>query len=291
MDDIPQSSTVSTIRVGADFEIYRIDHPRCQALIARQGAQVLEWTTSTGDPILYRSSLAALERGRPVRAGVPICWPWFANHPTDSSLPLHGFVRTLDWSLDSVRESEPGVAMTFIFESTPETMELWPHRFRLEARIELGAELTVGLRAINTGTRPFMMGGALHTYLAVGDLADVHIEGLEGFDHLDKTTGMCVAASYDALRFFGEEIDRIYDTPGPVSVIDRSRGQKTLVENRGNTATVIWNPGRLNADQIDDIGTGEADHFIAVEPAIPGGHEVEVSPGSYHVLLTRISLA
>ena len=49
--------------------------------------------------------------------------------------------------------------------------------------------LEVSLRAENTGHQPFTIEEALHTYLAVSDVRQVSIDGLDGAEYLDKVAG------------------------------------------------------------------------------------------------------
>jgi len=51
---------------------------------------------------------------RAIHGGVPVCFPWFGNHPTDATKPAHGFARTPpgrallgDHVTGSVVEGEP----------------------------------------------------------------------------------------------------------------------------------------------------------------------------------------
>ena len=49
------------------------------------------------------------------------------------------------------------------------------------AEFRLGAELSVAL-TVTAGSRPLELEAALHTYLAVGDVREIAIHGLEGAD-------------------------------------------------------------------------------------------------------------
>jgi D-hexose-6-phosphate mutarotase len=65
------------------------------ATISPYGAQVLSWRTAAGGEHLYCSPTVAIP-GRPVRDGMPICFPQFANC---GSLAKHGFARTSVWQM------------------------------------------------------------------------------------------------------------------------------------------------------------------------------------------------
>ena len=54
------------------------------------------------------SRQSAWDAAKPIRGGVPICFPWFGPHATDRSAPGHGFARLLDWTLVEARDDERG---------------------------------------------------------------------------------------------------------------------------------------------------------------------------------------
>jgi len=278
--------TVSESEPG--FEIYEIDHPRFTAKVSRHGAQIIGWNPAGAQPVLYRSPKAFFKEGKPLRAGVPICWPWFAAHPTDPTMPAHGFVRTRFWHHDGFEEEKDGVCLRFSIEDDASTFALWPYHFRLEVEIRIGERLGVRLTSINKDTRAFAMGGALHTYLAVGDLEQTVITGLEGSPYFDKLGTGEQPPAREPLRIYGE-MDRIYHHTGPARVRDAALKRELSVENHGNRASVIWNPGagKVIADVPDD---GHR-HFVAVEAAVPPGSEVVLAPGEKHVLETWISVS
>ena len=68
------------------------------AKIALQGAHIFEFQTQDKKPLVYLSETATFKKEKPIRGGIPICWPWFGPHPTDSNLPNHGFARIFLWT-------------------------------------------------------------------------------------------------------------------------------------------------------------------------------------------------
>ena len=57
---------------------------------------------------------------------------------------------------------------------------LWSPRAHAELEITVGETLTVSLSTDNLSAAPFDLTEALHTYLKVGDIADVTVTGFEG---------------------------------------------------------------------------------------------------------------
>jgi D-hexose-6-phosphate mutarotase len=91
----------------------------------------------------------------------------------------------------------------------------------LRYRVVFGRTLTLELAVRNTGTTPFTLQEALHTYFAVGDIREVAIDGLAGVRYLDKVHGgeRRVQGS-EPVRFSGET-DRPYlDTEAAVTIVD-----------------------------------------------------------------------
>ena len=63
------------------------------------------------------SSLFA--ENKPIRGGVPICFPWFGPREGDPKSPAHGFARLTDWS---VVKTEPNlVALECAAMTKPES--------------------------------------------------------------------------------------------------------------------------------------------------------------------------
>src|SRR5262245_32571654 len=62
-------------------------------------------------PVLWMSTSSVFECDKPIRGGVPICFPWLGPKPDDAKAPAHGFGRLLEWELEHVRQSDDGSIM------------------------------------------------------------------------------------------------------------------------------------------------------------------------------------
>ncbi|MGW8161208.1 MAG: aldose epimerase family protein, partial [Desulfobulbales bacterium] len=62
-----------------------------------QGGQVTHFQPKGQDPVLWVSDRSLFQPGKAIRGGIPICWPWFGDHPSDPQKPPHGFARTSPW--------------------------------------------------------------------------------------------------------------------------------------------------------------------------------------------------
>jgi glucose-6-phosphate 1-epimerase len=281
-----------------DLPLVQLHHRGATAAVSLLGATVLAYQPRGGLPVLFVSRASAFAPGLPIRGGIPVCWPWFGPHPTDPTLPNHGFVRTAMWS---VEETETGgddggeAEATLRLTSSDETRALWPHPFDLRLTARLGATLTVSLEAHHPAPDgepdggPYTVTGALHTYLAVGDAAQIVIRGLEGTRYVDKAAGGVEGTQEGPLTIAGET-DRVYlDTAAPVTVEDPLLGRRLAIAREGSSSTVVWNPWQRRAEALPDFGDDEYRLMVCVEAANALQDVVVLPPGGSHVLQTVIS--
>ncbi|MES2735209.1 MAG: D-hexose-6-phosphate mutarotase [Verrucomicrobiota bacterium] len=284
---LPASITLSEAIPG--YPTFTVNHATCTARVALNGAHVMEWTPTGHSPVLYLSPEAVLEPGKPIRGGIPVCWPWFNAHPSDASKPMHGFARNRPWTLMEASESEEGVKMSFVLCSDAATHELWPFEFEAHLTVILGAKLDVSLQTINKSGSEFAVAEALHTYLTVGDIAQVTVKGLAETTYLD-TVGERTLRHQTGDITFDQEVDRQYFSGGTVVVEDPALGRKLTVEKNGSGTTVVWNPWIEKSKRLGDLPDEAYHQFLCVEAANAGEAAVTVPPGGAHVIQTIISL-
>ena len=285
---LPDCITMEEPKPG--YPVYVINHLEVTARVALQGAHVMEWRpTAQTEPVLYMSPDALLEHGKPIRGGIPVCWPWFGGHPTDATKPMHGFARTRPWELVRADAKEGYVAMLFKLESSEETKALWPHDFRCHVGISFGAALEVSLMTENTGDSPFILSEALHTYLTVGAIELVTVRGLSESKYLD-TVGERTMRDQEGDITFEGEVDNQYASTAGVIVEDRSFVRNLVVNKLGSGTTVVWNPWIEKSKRLADLPDDAYHGFLCVEAANAGDAAVTVMPGGQHVLQTQISL-
>jgi len=95
-----QTNDVRLVKDANGLDYLEINNRHASAKIALQGAHVMHWQPkAAAEPVLWLSSNARYVEARSIRGGVPICWPWFGAHPTDSSYCPHGFARVIPWQL------------------------------------------------------------------------------------------------------------------------------------------------------------------------------------------------
>ena len=269
------------------YPILEIDHPAVRARVALHGAHLMEWTPAGQAAGLYLSPDAVYQPGKPIRGGVPVCWPWFGPSTVDSSLPMHGFARIRFWEPGEFSEDETGVTLKFTLNDDEETRRLWPHAFRLELTISLGATLRLALRMMNPGDAPYTITGALHTYLTVGDIHQVTVSGLSGVDYLD-TVGTPARHRQEGDLVFDREIDRGYDTASPITLHDPALQRDLIITGTGSHSAVVWNPWIAKSRLLADLPDEAYLRFLCVETANAREDSVTVPPGGMHELTTTI---
>jgi glucose-6-phosphate 1-epimerase len=289
MTTLPPSIQQRDLTPG--YPVLEITHPTCTARVALHGAHLMEWTPAGQKPVLYMSPQAIFEEGKPIRGGVPVCWPWFGANETDASLPAHGFVRIRFWELTESSENSSGVTLKFALQDNEETRKLWPHAFRAELEMRLGAAMHLALRMINPGTTPFEITGALHTYLTVGDIHRVTVEGLDGTEYLDTVGGRRDMHTQVGDVKFDREVDRNYHTSGEVRVQDAAWNRTITVQPFGSHTAVVWNPWIEKSKKLADLPDDAYQGFVCVETANAWRDRVIVAPGAEHTLATTVRVA
>lgn len=246
---------------GAGLPLLQVTTAKCRALIALQGAHLLNFYTATGKPLLWISPNCDFTPGVALRGGIPVCLPWFGPHPTDSSKPKHGFARNRDWQLIDAALNDEGNAK-LVFEFNSAANELFAFNFRAQLVMDLSDSVKQTLSITNTDSQPFDCSWVLHSYFPVKSLADVRVEGLAGTTYLDNLE-QHAAKSQDGDVDFPYEVDRVF--PGvnnPVGIIGSPR---IHITHDNCPSVVVWNPGAANAAKIADIGAGNEQGYICVE--------------------------
>ncbi|MDZ4289354.1 MAG: D-hexose-6-phosphate mutarotase [Prosthecobacter sp.] len=286
--NLPDCITIEEPTPG--YPVYAIHHPAATARVALHGAHLMEWTPAGHAPVLFMSPQAVLEAGKPVRGGIPICWPWFGGHPNDATKPMHGIARIRFWHLTEATASAAGVTLTFSLTSDAQTLAAWPHAFAARVEMRIGQALEVRLSTQNLGQAPFSITEALHTYLSVGDIDQVTVRGLAGLAYLD-TVGPLTMRQQEGDIVIDREVDRQYVSTGPVVVADAALKRKVRIENEGSNTVVVWNPWIEKSTRLADLPNHDYPRFLCIEAANTGDTAPTVQPGAMHAILTRLRVS
>jgi len=273
------------------YPVLVIRHASASARIALNGAHVMEWQPAgQAHPVLYLSPDAILENGRPIRGGIPVCWPWFNAHPTDASQPMHGIARILPWELLRADDQGAHVSLLFRLTSNETTRRHWPHAFTCHLGVSIGERLEVSLMTHNTGGEAFEIAEALHTYLSVGDIAQVVVRGLDTSRYLD-TVGERTMRQQEGPVTFDREVDRQYAATGGVIVEDPAWNRRLVIDKLGSGTTVVWNPWIEKSKRLADLPDEAYHGFLCIEAANAGESALRIAPGGQHVISTTVSVA
>jgi len=267
-----------------------ITSPHATAEVSLYGAHVLQYQPTGRNDLLWMSSESPFEVGKPIRGGIPVCFPWFGPHADDPKKPMHGFARLQMWKVESVSvASDDEVRLHLALRENPETMALWPHAFRAEMIIVVGKTLTVTFRCTNVGTTPFSYGGALHSYVAVQNIADVGIHGLQGCKFYDGPNASALTEQTDAvLRIQKEENRRYLGTTADCVIEDAAASRSIRVGKRGSRVTVVWNPWEATAKSLPDMPDEGYKTMVCVEAVNAYDDTVHLDPNMSAELETTI---
>ena len=262
-----------------------------QGEIYLHGAHVTSWIPADEEEVLFVSSQSQWNESRPIRGGVPVCFPWFSNKADDVNAPMHGFARTTAWQLESVVQTGNTVTVGMFIESDDTTKKWWPADFRAVLRATFGPELILELDVLNTGKTSFRFEEALHTYFRVGNIETVLVKGLNGVDYVDKNDDKRKKTQDGAIAIVSET-DRVYlNTDAIVDLEDPALRRQITIAKENSMATVVWNPWIQKAKAMADFGDKEWPHMICIETCNVGDSFVELMPGQHHQMqaIVRVS--
>ena len=266
-----------------------IDNKFANATIYLHGAHVASFAPKGEEDLLWMSEFSYFEDNKPIRGGIPICWPWFGAHPSDNDKPSHGFARLARWDVFEL-ESLPDGRTKIVLElnSNEETLAMWNYNFNLQCVIIIGSTLEVELTTTNCDTKAFEITSALHSYFDVENVADIAISGLENVDYVDSLDDDKIKNETSEIKF-DKEIDRVY-----LNIKDRtlisSPKRKIAISKEGSSTTVVWNPWIDKAQRMPDFGDDEYKTMVCVETTNALDDKVRIEPLKSHSLKAIISL-
>ncbi|KAJ1386063.1 Glycoside hydrolase-type carbohydrate-binding [Sesbania bispinosa] len=208
------------------------------ATVSLHGGQVLSWKTERGEELLFCSNKAIFNPPKPVRGGIPICFPQFGNR---GSLEQHGFARNKRWIIEKnppplPNDSNGKAYVDLLLKPSEDDMKIWPHSFEFRLRISLAADghLIMISRIRNVNSKPFSFSFAYHTYFSISDISEVRVEGLETLDYLDNLFQKERFTEQGDALTFESEVDRVYlDSNSAVAVLDHERKRTFVIQKEG----------------------------------------------------------
>lgn len=274
-----------TVNESQGITFLDINNPLASGRISLYGGHVLSYVPKHDDKErLWLSPHAFLNGERPIRGGIPVCWPWFSDdHGKEKGeLPSHGFLRTQVWQLKTSEDSDEGTRIVL----TPSFTR--GDGFEFDCRVSLivvfGKQLSVSLETENTGVVPFTFNQALHTYFAVPDINKVTLDGVSG-KYKDKLQNWAVQDTPSPYTFTGET-DRIHLEPIEHITINSAKHPLTAVHSQGHDSVVIWNPWR-GAATMSDMDAFGYTHMVCVETACTKG--IMLNPKETHRMTQMVT--
>lgn len=263
-----------------------IDNAFAKARVSLFGAHVLSYQRHGEPASIWLSDKAVLDGTKPIRGGIPVCWPWFGQPPVrvGSGKPAHGFARTTLWTLDGVSDCDDGTFIRLSMRDSGTTHVLWPHSFKLELEVMVGKVLSLVLTTRNTSDTPIIYNAALHSYLRISAPENVSVTGLGEF-----YTGILIpqeARQSGELRLC-EAIDRIYHQPEAMVTV-RDGKRITRVVNSNNDSVVVWTPWQEGSIAMSDMSNNGYCTMLCVETAITGKAGVTIAAEDEHSFSTTI---
>ncbi|AWL12164.1 Glucose-6-phosphate 1-epimerase [Saliniradius amylolyticus] len=264
-------------------DILKIENAHAIARMSLFGGHVLGFMPKHDEQErLWLSDKAVLDGSKAIRGGIPICWPWFGDHPSQPELPAHGYVRNQNWQLLSIDEADEQTTLRLAPHTT--LNEGFDGQAELELEVRVGRSLTVTLTTTNIGDNPLSYGAALHSYLAAEDVTQCVIEGLSG-DYKDKLDSGRIKPTPHPYRISGE-MDRVHLTM-PERVRLQSPAHPMQLLQSGHDSIVVWNPWSNKSQQMSDMPDNGYQCFVCIEAAVTQGYTL--APKQSHQLQQQIT--
>lgn len=235
-----------------------------RAVVSPFGGQVLSWAPANGLDQLYLSEEAVYDGRTPIRGGIPVCFPQFSGL---GKLPQHGFVRDASWTLTEQRGGDDFAIVTLKLADDERSRAMWPGMFEAELTVAIGGErLDVEFEVENTGHSPFAFTAALHTYLAVREVENIRLEGLNGYDYRDATDDNRIKHDSGDVLIVEDEVNRVYHDVDRALLL-RDGNRSIGIHAEGFPDVVVWNPWENRCKDFTDLPPDAFRHFLCVEAA------------------------
>jgi glucose-6-phosphate 1-epimerase len=240
----PHSHGLGSLRIQG----WRLTAGAHQLFVSAFGGQVLSLRLD-GHEMLWASP-SPKPLPAPIRAGVPLCWPWFgpATIPGD---PQHGWARTGQWTLADQHRTEKFASVALAPEQSFHPLAVRQTvTLHADGRFHQSLETTLSQDAPN----PQPLSQALHTYLALEGQS--WIEGLPGIDALSVLMPPAPGATIE--RCFTHA-----DHRAGVDLHIKAHHLSLSLTSADASAVMVWNPG--HGAGLVDAPDPESSRFLCVE--------------------------
>lgn len=273
------------------IEVIEIENEFAKASITTYGACVLSYVPQQQKDLLWVSNQSVYDGSKPVRGGIPVCWPWFGKALT-SNLPAHGFVRNKVWQVEKIEQLDSGVTrLQLTTKSDEQTKAMWPYKFELSLTIEVGRKLILSLTTVNCDSEVFTITEALHTYFNIGLPQGLRIEGLAESIHCNKLSENALPEEQQGGVVLNPPMDSVFQhVKKELMLHDEVNERAIRIRSRNANSAVVWNPGAEIVKGFSDIAAQGWKEFACVESGNVLDDFVTISPGSKHTLSVEYSI-
>lgn len=259
------------------------------AEIYLNGAHVTHFQKIGEPPLIFLSRKSWFENGKPIRGGIPICYPWFGNRDGE---PSHGFARNTEWQLVKTSADEHSVTLRFALPKISGDA-VW-NFVRTEFVVTVSDQLTLELISSNElCDETIEFENCLHTYFQVGDIGAVSVSSLQNAAYLDNAiggNGERKVQNETDLKI-ARDVNRIYfDNANAVEIRDENLRRKIRVEKSNSESTVVWNPWTTQK-LPDDFDPAEHKNMVCVESGNVKQNKISLAPGETSALKVILSSA
>ena len=255
-----------------------------RAVVALQGAHLMAFQPRDQREMLWVSPKCVFAPDQPIRGGIPLCLPWFGPGPDGKS--MHGFARTLPWTVVAAEASSAGetrLALELSGDAT--TCELWPHAFAFRLEIIVGKALQLRIVVRNASEKPAPFAFAFHTYFAVPNVAGASVSGLEGTSFIDKMDNFSRKTQAGKVTI-NDVTDRIYlDVPAAQTL---DSGDGCIKIESDSRCAVVWNAW-TNDKNMFDLGEGNHVGYLCVERCDVADYALTLPAGGEYQMRMTLS--
>jgi glucose-6-phosphate 1-epimerase len=164
------------------------------------------------------------------------------------------------------------------------------NQIHLRYSVMIASGLRVELAVHNRSEHPFTFEEALHNYLAVSDVRNVSITGLESSEFIDKTDSMNRKTSPPHPLRLESETDRVYvNTTAWCRIYDSDWERRITLRKSNSSTTVVWNPWIETARKMTDLAAEEWKSMLCIETANAADNAITLNPGDEHRMALSIT--
>lgn len=275
-----------------------LENDHGQATLTTFGATLLSYRPRGSEDVLWVSETAVYDGKKPVRGGVPVCWPWFGAYdagalgadPSDAHKKGHGVARYALWDVESVASVGDATQVVFVLRPDDEIRKAWPLDFVLRLKVSLGEALEMTLVGENLSDRDWQVSEAFHTYFSVADADGLVVRGLDGATSVDKLAGGVRGVQSGEVRL-RTPMEQVFLGKGGTLVIeDRGHGREIVIEREHSASTVLWNPGPEGVKAFADMPDDQYRKTVCVEVANALDDAYALKAGASHSMGMRLSV-